>query len=96
MKFAIVALLVVFAAAQAVENRFVCNICVDLVSTLKEVVETKGSAAVKGYIDDLCGKASGLVGVLCNRILDFGVDKLVALIESRVDASSVCAKIGAC
>ena len=96
MKFVLIALLVVFAAAQAVENKFVCTLCVDLVQVLKNLVENQGANAVRNYIDSLCGKASGFLSTLCTRVLDFGVDKLIELIENRVDPQQICQKIHAC
>ena len=96
MKFAIIALLVVFAAAQAVESKFVCTLCVDLVQVLKNLVENQGASAVRSYIDSLCGKASGFLSTLCTRVLDFGVDELIKLIENRVDPATICATIHAC
>nr|Q07831.1 RecName: Full=Non-pathogenic pore-forming peptide amoebapore A; Short=APNP; Flags: Precursor [Entamoeba histolytica]AAA18632.1 pore-forming peptide [Entamoeba histolytica] len=89
----------IFAVAFAVTLRqgpIVCNLCTGLINTLENLLTTKGADKVKDYIDSLCNKASGFIATLCTKVLDFGVDKLIQLIEDKVDANAICAKIHAC
>ena len=74
----------------------VCNLCIGAIDKIKEILERNRGQRVKDYIDNLCDKASGFINTLCNKIIDFGIDKLIKLIENKVDSQVICEKIHAC
>ena len=96
MKFLLVCLLIVFVSAQYVQGDIVCNLCKDFINLVKDLLTIDGANAVRQYIDETCAKASGFLHTLCLKVLDFGVDELVKLIENNVDAQTICASISAC
>ncbi|KAL7721441.1 Invapore A [Entamoeba marina] len=79
-----------------VNANVLCTLCVDLVNTLEKFLTEDHIQKIEEYIDNLCSKASGYIAMLCTKVLDFGLDKLVQLIESNVDANTICEKIHAC
>ncbi|BFU22068.1 nonpathogenic pore-forming peptide precursor, putative [Entamoeba histolytica HM-1:IMSS-B] len=87
---------VAFAVTATHQGEILCNLCTGLINTLENLLTTKGADKVKDYISSLCNKASGFIATLCTKVLDFGIDKLIQLIEDKVDANAICAKIHAC
>ncbi|BFU19590.1 nonpathogenic pore-forming peptide precursor, putative [Entamoeba histolytica HM-1:IMSS-B] len=90
------AFLIVLLISFAVAGPIVCNLCIGLVNTLDGLIVNKGADRVKNYIDDLCGKADGFIAQLCEKLLSFGLDKLIDLIQSKVDPNAICAQMNAC
>ena len=84
----------IFAVAFAGE--IVCTLCKDTVKLLENLITQDGAEAAKNYITNLCAKASGFLGDICHKVLNFGVDELIKLIENRTDANVICQKIHAC
>ena len=95
MRLFFICLILVVASAN-IQGEAIYNLCTGLIHTLEELLLGKGSLAVKNYIETLCAKTSGLLETLCNKILDFGVDKLVEMIESKADPTTICTSLGAC
>jgi len=79
-----------------IEGTIVCNLCTGTIDKLKEIAEKNGGSRVKEYLDTLCSKASGFISTLCNKLVDFGIDKLIELITNKVDSQVICEKIHAC
>nr|AAP80379.1 invapore A [Entamoeba invadens] len=99
MKFIVFVLIFAVAFATVTvnhEGKIVCNLCKDLIITLENLLTSKGADKVKEYIDNLCGKVSGFLAGLCTKVLDFGVDKLIEMINNKVDPATICSKIHAC
>lgn len=78
------------------EGQIVCNLCKDTVNLLENLLTVDGAEKVKEYIDLLCNKSIGFLNTLCEKVLNFGVNELVKLIENHVDAEQICVSIHAC
>ncbi|EKE38700.1 hypothetical protein ENUP19_0061G0118 [Entamoeba nuttalli] len=96
MRAIIFVLIFAIAFAATREGAILCNLCKDTVKLVENLLTVDGAQAVRQYIDNLCGKANGFLSTLCEKILSFGVDELVKLIENHVDPVVVCEKIHAC
>lgn len=77
-------------------GEIVCNLCVDAVGLVERLLTIDGAERAKEYIDNLCAKTSGFLNTLCEKILDFGVDEIIKLIETHVEPHEVCVKLHAC
>ncbi|KAL7715600.1 Invapore A [Entamoeba marina] len=90
---------VIFIAVFAisfVNANVLCNLCLDLIHTLEKLLTEDHIKKVEKYIDILCTRATGVFGALCSIIVDFGLEKLVELIQNKVDASEICQTVHAC
>nr|AAF04195.1 pore-forming protein isoform B precursor [Entamoeba dispar] len=96
MRAIVFVLIFAIAFAATREGSILCNLCKDTVNLIENLLTVDGAQAVRQYIDNLCAKADGFLGTLCNKILSFGVDELVKLIENHVDPVVICEKIHAC
>ena len=81
---------------QQYQGPIVCNLCVGTINKLKDILKKNGGQKVKDYLDTLCAKASGFIATVCNKIVDFGIDKLIKLIEDKVDSNVICQKVHLC
>ena len=87
----------IFAVAFAsIQGEAICNLCTGLLTTLEGIIEKKGETHVKTYLETLCAKADGIVQMLCNKIVDFGVDKLVGMLLDKINPQTICESMHAC
>ena len=93
---AIVFVLIFAVAFAAVQGEAICNLCTGLLTTLEGIIEKKGETHLKTYLETLCAKADGFVQSLCNKIVDFGVDKLIGMLLDKIDPQAICTSIHAC
>lgn len=93
----VIVFVLIFAVAfAAFQGEAICNLCTGLITTLEGIIEKKGETHVKTYLETLCAKADGLVQILCEKIVDFGVDKLVGMILNKIDPQTICESMHAC
>lgn len=78
------------------QGEIVCNLCIDTVEHLKDIVENKGIEAAREYLDGLCAQAPGFLSNICTDIVNFGIDEILKMIENRVQSEEICQKIEAC
>lgn len=78
------------------QGEIVCNLCIDTVEHVKDIVEDKGIEAAREYLDGLCVNAPGFLSNICSDIVNFGMDEILKLIENRVQPEEICQKIEAC
>lgn len=77
-------------------GEIVCNLCKDTIGVIEDLIIKDGANSAKEYIDNICLKTSGFLNTMCEKLLDFGIDEIVKLIENHVDAMEICTKIKAC
>ena len=78
------------------DEKIVCKLCSQLIDTMKNILDKNGGKRVKQYLDTLCAKASGFIATICEKVVNFGIDKLIDLIENKVDSTEICTKIHLC
>ena len=78
------------------QGEIVCNLCVDTIEHVKDLVETKGIDFAREYLDGLCDKAPGLLSSLCTDLVSFGMDEILKMIENRVHPREICETIEIC
>ena len=87
-------LFILFSTIYAGE--IMCNLCVDTVQHVKDIVEDKGIEAAREYLDNLCDKTPGFISNVCEDFVNFGMDEILKLIENRVQPKEICEKINIC
>ena len=78
------------------DDKIICKLCSQLIDTMKNILDKNGGKRVKQYLDTLCDKASGFIATICEKVVNFGIDKLIDLIENKVDSTEICTKIHLC
>ena len=78
------------------QGEIICNLCIDTVEHVKDIVEDKGIESAREYLDGLCVNAPGFLSDICSDIVNFGMDEILKLIENRVQPKEICEKIEAC
>ena len=91
-----ICVLSVFAIPTQIEGEILCNLCVGTIDKLKVLAEEKGVEAIQTYLDSLCAHVSGFLESLCESLVKFGADKLIELIENKVQSDIICQKISLC
>ena len=78
------------------QGPIICNLCIDTINHLKNIVEDKGIESAREYLDSLCAQAPGFISNICTDFVNFGMDEILKLIENRVDSNIICQEIHAC
>jgi len=86
----------VICSSELRDEKIVCKLCSQLIDTMKNILDKNGGKRVKQYLDTLCAKASGFIATICEKVVNFGIDKLIDLIENKVDSTVICTKIHLC
>jgi len=86
----------VICSSELRDEKIVCKLCSQLIDTMKNILDKNGGKRIKQYLDTICAKASGFIATICEKIVNFGIDKLIDLIENKVDSTEICTKIHLC